>query len=67
MEFCKACIPSRNGLIRENDKSWFTLEIRYNIRLRDRLRKHFFLNQEELLSFDTENNMKKIYKGKLYK
>ena len=42
MEFCKACIPPRNVLIRKNDKPWFTSEIRYNIRLRDRLRKHFF-------------------------
>ena len=32
MEFCKARIPSRNVLIRENDKTWFTSEIRYNIR-----------------------------------
>ena len=41
MEFCKACIWSRNVLIRENDKPWFTSEILYNIRLRDRLRKMF--------------------------
>ena len=33
--FYKACIPSRNVLIRENDKPWFTSEIRYNIRLRN--------------------------------
>ena len=32
VEFCKACIPSRNVLIHENDKPWFTSEIRYNIR-----------------------------------
>ena len=38
-EFRKTCIPSRNVLIRENDKPWFTSEIRYNIRLHDRLRK----------------------------
>ena len=40
-EFCKACIPSRNVLIRGNDKPWFISEIRYNIHLRDRLRKLF--------------------------
>ena len=58
MEFCKACIPSRNGLIRENDKPWFTSEIRYNIRLRDRLRKLFLKSGRiaDRLSYKRQRN-----------
>lgn len=39
LQFCKTCIPHNKVLIRPNDKPWFTSELRYNIRLRDRLRK----------------------------
>ena len=68
MEFCKACIPSRNVLIRENYKPWFTSEIRYNIRLRDRLRKLFLKSGRiaDRLSYKRQrnkvNNMKKYAK-----
>ena len=68
MEFCKACIPSRNVLICKNDKPWFTSEIRYNIRLRDRLRKLFLKSGRifDRLSYKRQrnkvNNMKKYAK-----
>ena len=39
LKFCKERIPCKNVLIRQNDKPWFSSELRYNIRLRDRLRK----------------------------
>ena len=50
-EFCKECIPRKKVLIRPNDKPWFNSELRYNIRLRDRLRKK---------AFKTNNNFDKI-------
>ena len=68
MEFCKTCIPSRNVLIRENNKPWFTSEIRYNFRLRDRLRKLFLKSGRiaDRLSYKRQrnkvNNMKKYAK-----
>ena len=70
MEFCKACLPFRNVLIRENDKPWFTCtsEIRYNIRLRDRLRKLLLKSGRiaDWLSYKRQgnkvNNMKKYAK-----
>ena len=51
LEFCKECIPRKKVLIRPNDKPWFNSELRYNIRLRDRLRKK---------AFKTNNNFDKI-------
>lgn len=66
--FCKACIPSKKVLIRENDKPWFTSELRYNIRVRDRLRKTFFKSRSntDRLLFNRQrnkvNNMKKYAK-----
>ena len=50
-EFCKECIPRKKVLIRPNDKPWFNSELRYNIRLRDRLRKK---------TFKTNHNFDKI-------
>ena len=35
----RQCVPSKKVLIRPNDKPWFTSELRFNIRLRDRFRK----------------------------
>ena len=38
IDLCKTCIPRKRVLIRPSDKPWFSSELRYNIRLRDRLR-----------------------------
>ena len=69
MEFCKACIPSRNVLIRENDKPWFTSEIQYNIRLRDRLRKLFLKSGRiaDRLSYKRQRNKVNNIKNMLRK
>ena len=62
------CIPFNKVLIRPNDKPWFTSELRYNIRLRDRLRKHAFKTSNEIdkIRYKTQrnrvNNMKKYAK-----
>ena len=66
--FCKCCIPYKQILIRENDKPWFNSEIRYNIRLRDKLRKKSFKTKstQDLLLYKRQrnkvNNMKKYAK-----
>ena len=46
--FCKSCVPSKKVLIRPNGKPWFTSELRYNIRLRDRLRNRAYQTGKEL-------------------
>lgn len=68
INLCKSCIPRKKVLIRPTDKPWFTSELRYNIRVRDRLR------QKALKSNNTRdkdcykkqrnkvNNMKKYAK-----
>ena len=45
-------------LIKPNDKPWFNSELRYNIRLRDRLRKRFFKSKSDLdrISFKRQRN-----------
>lgn len=48
MKFCTECIPSKKVLIRQNDKPWFNSELRYNIKLRDRLRKRYFKLKREI-------------------
>ena len=66
--FCKCCIPCKQILIRENDKPWFNSEIRYNIRLRDKLRKKSCKTKstQDLLLYKRQrnkvNNMKKYAK-----
>ena len=55
-EFCKECIPRKKVLIRPNDKPWFNSELRYNIRLRDRLRKKAFKQTITLIKFGTNGN-----------
>ena len=70
INFCKICILFNKVLIRPNDKPWFTSELRYNIRLRDRLhvRKHSFKTPNEIdkIRYKTQrnhvNNMKKYGK-----
>ena len=47
LKFCKECIPCKKVLIRQNDKPWFSSELRYNIRLRNRLRKRYFKTKRE--------------------
>ena len=58
MKFCKECIPCKKVLIRQNDKPWFNSELRYNIKLRDRLRKRFFKSKSNLdrMSFKRQRN-----------
>ena len=65
LRFCKTCIPCSNVLIRPNDKPWFTSVLRYNIRLRNRLRKKAFQTNSEadIQQYKNQrnhvNNMKK--------
>ncbi|MEW8546228.1 MAG: endonuclease/exonuclease/phosphatase family protein, partial [Candidatus Thiodiazotropha sp.] len=65
LDFCKECIPRKKVLIRPNDKPWFNSELRYNIRLRDRLRKKAFKtnNDSDKIRYKRQrnrvNNMKK--------
>ena len=42
----------------QNNKPWFNSELRYNIRLRDRLRKRFFKSKSDLdrMSFKRQRN-----------
>ena len=47
LRFCKTCIPCSNVLIRPNDKHWFTSKLKYNFRLRNRLRKKAFQTNSE--------------------
>ena len=62
---CKSCIPRKKVLIRPSDRPWFTSELRYNIRLRDRLRRKALKsnkNQDKLRYKNQRNkvnNMKK--------
>ena len=46
LNFCKTCIPLKTVLIRANEKPWFNSDLRYNIRIRDRLRKILFKNKQ---------------------
>ena len=59
LKFCKECIPCKKVLIRKNDKPWFNSELRYNIKLRDRLWKRFFKSKSNLdrMSFKRSNNL----------
>ena len=58
LKFCKYCIPFRKVLIRQNDKPWLNSELRYNLRLRDRLRKHSFKTKRKRdhISFKRQRN-----------
>ena len=47
LKFCDECIPRKKVLIRQNDKPWFSSELRYNIKLRDRLRKTYFKSKRD--------------------
>ena len=47
LQLCKSCIPCSKVLIRPNDKPWFTSEFRYNIRIRNRLRKKAFKSRSD--------------------
>ena len=58
LKFCKECIPCKKVLIRQNDKPLFNSELRYNLELRDRLRKRFFKSKSDLdrMSFKRQRN-----------
>ena len=68
LQFCKTCIPCSKVLTRPNDKPWFTSELRYNIRIRNRLRKKAFQTHSitDFHRYKTQrnkvNNMKKFAK-----
>lgn len=68
LQFCKRSIPRKNVLIRQNDKPWFNSELRFNIKLRDRLRKKFYKTNRDAdhIKFKQQrnkvNNMKKFAK-----
>ena len=57
LQFCKTCIPCRKVLIRPNDKPWFTSELRYNIRIRNRLRKKSIPNILSRTFIDTKRSV----------
>ena len=58
LNFCKTCIPVKTVLIRANDKPWFNSDLRYNIRIRDRLRKKYLktYNNSDKLLFKRQRN-----------
>ena len=68
IDLCKTCIPCKRVLIRPSDKPWFSSELRYNIRLRDRLRQKALKTNlvNDKLIFKKQrnrvNNMKKYAK-----
>ena len=68
IDLCKTCIPRKRVLIRPSDKPWFSSELRYNIRLRDRLRQKALKTNlvNDKLVFKKQrnrvNNMKKYAK-----
>ena len=68
IDLCKTCIPRKRVLIRPSDKPWFSSELRYNIRLRDRLRQKALKTNlvNDKLIFKKQrnrvNNMKKYAK-----
>lgn len=72
LQLCKSYIPRKQILIRQNDKSLFNSEFRFNIRLRDRLRKKYFKTKREVdhILFKQQRNkvknMEKNCKGKLH-
>ena len=47
LKICDECIPRKKVLIRQNDKPWFSSELRYNTKLRDRLRKTYFKSKRD--------------------
>ena len=68
LNVARECIPTKHVTVRSKDKSWFTSELRKEIRIRDRLRKKVLKSKREI---DKEkykkqrnkvNNMKKIAK-----
>ena len=40
LKIAKKCIPTKIVTVRHNDKHWFKIDIRPEIRIRDRLRKN---------------------------
>ena len=65
MEFCKACIPSRNVLIRENNKPGL-LQKYGIIRLCDRLRKLFLKSGRIADRLSYKRQINKVNKMKKY-
>ena len=47
LKFCDDCIPRKKVLTRQNDKPWFSSELRYNIKLPDSLRKTYFKSKRD--------------------
>jgi hypothetical protein len=45
LEIARNCIPTKEIIVRENDKPWFNNTLRKEIRIRDRIRKKSFKTQ----------------------
>ncbi|MCG8097314.1 MAG: hypothetical protein JAZ17_27465 [Candidatus Thiodiazotropha endolucinida] len=72
LEFVNSCIPSKNVLIRPNDKPWYDSEIRRVSRKRDRLKRKFNKsgNANTLVRYkffrNKVNNLKRHAKEQFY-
>ena len=70
LEIARDCIPTKTVIVRNNDKPWFSHELRKEIRIRDRLRKKVlkFNRATDIGKYKKQrnkvNNMKKIAKEK---
>ena len=68
LQIARECIPTKEITVRENDKPWFTSELRKEIRKRNRLRKSALRTKKEsdILKYKRQrnrvNNLKKIAK-----
>ena len=68
LEIARDCIPTKEIIVRENDKPWFNNTLRKEIRIRDRIRKKNALIKHNRVSDITKlkkqrnkvNNMKRI-------
>ena len=68
LQVARQCIPTKDIIVRENDKPWFTSELRREIRKRDRLRKSAIKSKKDvdILKYKRQrnrvNNLKKLAK-----
>ena len=64
--FCKTCIPLKTVLIRANEKPWFNSDLRYNIRIRDRLRKKYLKTNNYSVKLLFKRQRNKVNNMKIY-
>jgi len=66
LEIARDCIPTKEIIVRENDKPWFNNTLRKEIRIRDRIRKKVLKHKRvsDITKLKKQrnkvNNMKKI-------